>query len=126
MSTNIALVSEARQWLDQLDEDLRQELGDYMGAGWDFLYRMESEIRKYRGEMLDAIKTALGYWLESDDDGKFLCGLWLIERLDATEHIPELEEIRRQVLLGTSHLPASYLQWVDLALQKLQGPNTVK
>jgi hypothetical protein len=116
-----ALIKEAKEWLDQLDEDLQAELTpDYMGSGEDYLHRMEWEIRKYHGELLDAIKAALGCWLRGSDKGKFITAAEMIDRLKATEYLLEVEKIRDQIQSGTSHWPASYLSLVEVVRKHLR------
>ena len=113
-------LKEAKEYLDQLDKDLCEEL-KYEKDGEEFFRRMEWEIRRYNKELFEAIKLALGDWLDSDDEGKFVCALDLIDRFRAVEHLSRLEKLRTDLQSGTSRWPASlYLDLVETVLNTLR------
>lgn len=114
------LVRDARTWLEQTYEDLSKDPW-YQKGGWDFLRRLESEIRRYTGEQLQAIKAALGCWLRGHDQDKAVFALDLVDSLAATECLPEVEDLRAAILAGTAPLHGEWLDYVDRVLERLHG-----
>ena len=119
MTPDAALIKEAQNWLDQLDQDLLKD-PQYQKSGEEYERRMEWEIRRYQGEELEAIKEALGRWLRGDDSAKSLFALLLLNRLDAVEYLAELEAIRDQLQSGSSRWPRSRLDLVEHAIRHLR------
>lgn len=119
MTMDPTLLAEARDWLDQLYEDLREQLR-FEKSGEELLHRMETETRKYKGEHFDAVKAALGYWLRGPDNNKSLDALILIRRLKATEYIPDLEHIRKNLRSFVSPWPSDRLPLVEVVLKDLR------
>ncbi|MGE5265081.1 MAG: hypothetical protein ACM3S0_17000 [Acidobacteriota bacterium] len=119
MTPNPRLIKEAQDWLDQLDKDLNEELW-FAKSGEEFLRRMEWEIHRYQGEMLEAIKVALGYWLRGNDKARSLLALDLIDRLRATEYLSELEQLRDQLQTGRLGWPLSRLDLVEIVIKHLR------
>ncbi|MBE0449183.1 MAG: hypothetical protein IBX64_14005 [Actinobacteria bacterium] len=108
-------VKEALEWLDDLYENLpRQKSGE------EFLNQMEWHIRRYNVELQAAIREALGIWLSGDHSEKVVYAIELIDRLSATEYIPELEKIRDELRSGTSRWPTLWLSFVEAVIDDLR------
>lgn len=119
MTIDPQLIKDARDWLDQLFEDLGND-PLYMKSGEDLLRRMEWEICRYDREHFNAIKAALGYWIRSDDEAKVSFGLDLIGDLEAVEHLSEVENLRDDLKAGTSRWPSLWLSFVEAVLARLR------
>lgn len=117
-------VEEALAFLNETYDQSSQG-PDYMGSGEDLLKSLEWKIRLQKGELFEAVKKALGYWLDGDDSMKAGCALVLIGRLHATEFIPRIERFRDDLRRNTSRWPSlGWLTTVESVLSRLHeaGP----
>lgn len=109
---------EAGQWLTQLFDDLAHD--PRYKHGEDMLERMAWEIRRYDPEHRQAIMNAAAQWLKGSDPQKILTSLALIRDLQDIDHLTAVEQLRDEVIAGSSALPQMWLSTVDNTIQRLQ------
>jgi len=115
MMVSDELIKDALEFLDDHYDNLPRNKGEK-----EFLDHLEWYIRLYRDRPQSAIKQALGIWLSGDSGEKVLCAVRLIARLSATEHLPELEKLLRDLRTGTSRWPAIWIPHVEKAISALR------
>lgn len=119
------VAQDALQWLDQMYADLSKDpkyYGVYLEIAGDFERYMLWQIQLYQGDRLEAIKGALGHWLDADDRGKLETALWLIEALHATEHAPRIQRLLDEIRVLPSRWSPDWRELVEGVLGSLRRP----
>lgn len=120
-SVNTELVRQAENWLNETIQELSEDHDyKYSKEGWDLVFRMEHEIRKYAPELQQAVRFVLGRWLLGWNADKVHWALSLIRLLGATEHIGRLRRLRWRMRFFLSPLGREWIASVDNVLADLR------
>jgi hypothetical protein len=109
------LRQEALNYLEELFNDFPDEK-----SGEEILNRMEWKIRQHKGELFDAIISALEVWLNGNDYDKAAFAIHLIGRLGAKQYVSDLEKLAKDMNDGKSHLPSYWKSIVQGVLNQMQ------
>lgn len=109
------IVIDALKFLNDHYDNLPRNKGEK-----EFLDHLEWYIRLYRKRPQNAIKQALGIWLNGDNGEKVLCAVRLIGRLSVTDHLPDLERLLHELRSGRSRWPQLWIPHVEKAISTLQ------